>query len=892
MRFSAVLCFATLISSGFGQLLPEERKGLEEALSVGNLTISDLNFARRQSENLVLSKFERLALDEPVSTLDQLLTLHKSAATSKTSNILKAAAQLLDVKFADSPGFVVDQAELPKEIPVEFHSIIRNLVKSLGESNALVRRAQEKLTPEELRSLIEGLPRLAINDRSYKFDFSTQNYPGDEALLKLVAKIDFEDLYAASILLASEAEQTLAELKSLSAKSTWQGFVKFKLSGQTVIFAGVGDDTHRDRDARLVIDIGGNDRYYGRHGAGVGYASLAIDLGGDDHYKLPDVGAGCGLLGVGFAFDLGGHDNFRGKSLAFGSGIGGVGIFYKDGGDDSYQSDTLTQGTGMFGVGILHDTRGNDLYSCKLLGQGAGRTQGLGWLIDNAGQDNYRAGGLMLHTPMFKNVHYSMSQGYGGGTSELQGGIGLLTDGSGDDAYIAETYAQGSGRQNGLGSLGDLEGRDTYRGHHFSQGSGEKSGSGYLIDLSEDDSYIVSVGASHGCGQDYGVGVLFDRSGNDVYAGRESRPGLGNANGLGLFIDVDGDDRYFGPPGVGNIARNSGSLGVFADLNGNDVYQAGLNDEEAAFRPSWGIAFDAEVRKTDGGVIVEPTKRLYPQVGSIPLVEGKLNDLWDAANHPDANTSRAAVDQFVGMGIPALRLIVDQKIGNLTSDSRAVLAEIASAMGSDGKLLVAMKIASPKEAEARNALIICSDLQATEAGPYVPAALKIPSLVRLATTAAGQTKSTDSVGDLLPLAANKDPWIARESMLSLALIGDPMASGTAQALLNSPDFLTRKAAIEYLSKLPEGLSAGRTFIGSSVERETRIGIEILGAIGTADALKLIGPKLLDERIGVRISALFALEGRAPAEFRQSILDRRRDPSPLVRSVAARIDPGR
>jgi HEAT repeat protein len=81
-------------------------------------------------------------------------------------------------------------------------------------------------------------------------------------------------------------------------------------------------------------------------------------------------------------------------------------------------------------------------------------------------------------------------------------------------------------------------------------------------------------------------------------------------------------------------------------------------------------------------------------------------------------------------------------------------------------------------------------------------------------------------------------------------------------------------------------------MANASEREVRTGIEILSQIGSPEALKEIGQKLLDDRPGVRISCLVALNGRAPQEFRAQILERRRDPDARVRAVAARIDPGR
>lgn len=893
----------TLSAASFAQLTADERKGIERALYVGNLSPQDLEFARRPYSDKYRIPLINLAIDKPLDTADTLMGIHANASKLGGSALLDLARKqilgdTLPQTLALAPAPTIT---LPKDVPPSVQPPLQALASSLATANASVRQATSKLDPTKQRLLLESLPQWATEEPSIKFEFVTKAMAPQAEILSMLDQVDLRLIFEAAASLAKEVERQLPELRRLSSQVTWTGSAKFKVGDMQVVVAGVGDDTHRDRDARLVIDLGGNDRYYGRGGAGVGFAALQIDCGGDDFYKLPDVGAGCGLLGIGLAYDLGGHDNFRGKALAFGAGLAGVGVFYKDGGDDSYQSEALTQGFGEFGIGLLLDTRGSDLYEAKLYGQGSARTAGVGWLVDQKGDDTYRAGGLILNSPLFADVHYSFAQGYGGGyredTGGVSGGVGLLTDVAGDDAYVAETYAQAASYWYSLGSLYDASGMDTYRAYHYAQASAMHMCAAYLFELAGDDSYIDNFGAAHAIGHDYGVAMLFDRAGNDVYAGRDSRPGIGNANGLGLFVDAAGEDRYSGPPGVGNPARGSGSLGVFVDLDGPDQYRDGLADGEAAARDGWGVAYDVESKPVEVAPPTDPAQAA-PKPGSEAKPDDKqLEELYKKATQWGVGTAqkevRQATDRLIAIGQPALQWMVEKHLAAASRLEQRAFVDVANGVGPEGRTLVAGRIASENEAEALVALMVCIEASATEAAPFVPKALKSQALQRVAARAAGVVGSKESLPDLQLLAAStEDKLAALNAVVSLVQLADPTSMGTAQALLASPELPIRKAAVTLVAKFPEALSVGKGLTTDPDERRARTGVEILGAIGSEEALNAIGPYLTDERPGMRIQALLAMNGRAPGTWKQAVLDRRKDPNDQVRAVAMRIDPGR
>lgn len=891
------LSFLLLASGAVAQLTEEQLKAIDEGLAIANLTRDDFNYVRRSLDSIYLSDTNKDWIEKPFLGIDALKKLGAQASRMSFSGQLSSATQMLGLPLPSVNPVPVTGIKIPADVPAELHGPITALIQSLSVANMRVRQAQNGLSAEDVRALIEGLPRLAVGSDAIEFEF-VKSKPSFTELRELVRRTNARERIGSILVgakeLAAAVDAQIPNLMRIAKATKWEGYVKFRAADQVVVIAGVGDDVHRDRDARLVIDLGGNDRYYGRHGAGIGYAALAIDLGGDDFAKLPDAGAGCGIFGIGLAYDFGGHDFYRSKSLALGSGLLGVGGFFKDGGDDNYRSEALSQGFGFLGAGLFLDTRGDDNYQLGLLGQGAGRPLGVGWLNDMAGNDTYRSGGIMVHAPLFKDATKSCAQGFGGGLemdTSLVGGFGLLTDASGTDAYVGETLAQGVGVDQGVGALLDGKGNDTYRAYHFSQGYGADSGAGYLMDESGDDSYIVNFGASHALGQNYGSGVLIDTDGNDVYAGRESRPGSGNANGSGLFIDFNGEDRYAGPPGTATVTRQIGSLGVFLDFGGPDQYLSGLSDAQANLVKSIGLAYD---RESSGSHLAADPPVNPPTPGSVAVgSENEVLNLFKDALSSDSQVATLAIHRLIGMGLPAVRILSEKRMTDLTPMERSVLGMVADAVGQDGRLTIAMKISSPNKEIAQNALMICSEIEAVEAGPYIPGALDVPELSRLAIEAAGRTRSRDSVEKLVPLGASPDKWIARAVMVSLAQIGDPRALGNAQAQLNSPDLLTRQTAISMVAQSTEGLNLAKAMImANASEREVRTGIEILSQIGSPEALKEIGQKLLDDRPGVRISCLVALNGRAPQEFRAQILERRRDPDARVRAVAARIDPGR
>lgn len=879
------------------QWAPQERAALREAMSIGNLAESDLLWDRRPFRDPWRMPFVDFALDQPLESSNRILTDAETIMKSSAPTILRAFqgefGDVRDLKAITPPEALPAGAYTG---PAELQSIVVPLVVAIGQANAEIRASLEGLTVEERRALIDSLPSLTAEEFTPQIAFVRQRPMALRQALDLMAKVDLQRIVRASAMLGEAVDRASIELrgKNLANVRGWSG----RVAGRVVRIAGKGNDIHRDTDSSLFIDLGGNDTYAGRHGAGVGYASVLIDLGGDDIYEPIDLSTGSAILGIGWVRDEQGNDVYRTRTLALGSALAGVGVHIDAQGNDSYRSTMMAQGFSSFGVGLLLDAQGDDHYELSLYGQGASRTRGVGILVDRSGRDLYRAGGSALNQPLFETVHYSFAQGFSmgyrddrGGTS---GGMGFLFDGAGDDAYIAETYAQGASYWFGLGVLWDRSGNDRYNAHHYSQASAMHMTAAFLFDLAGDDGYLVNFGACHAIGHDYGVAVLLDRAGNDVYAARDSNPAVGNANGLAIFVDAAGDDRYAGPPGRGNAARGSGSLALFVDVTGQDRYAAGLQDASATVTDAWGLAFDLETPRTRTD---RPEPLPEPVVGSEPMpTDAVIAEIYRKASQWGFGTAQRDVEvhlnRLVNIGLPAVRWMLDNRLSQADRLQIRAFVHVIRAVGPEARQLLAQRVVGGNVDEKRNGLSIAVDGRFTELAPAVPLLIDNPSLRTQAVRAAGALGSKESVGRLIPLVRDAGS-LGLAAMVSLAQIGDESAFSTAEVLYRSGSLPMRKAAQQLLAQFPLRASElARSLMAQPETRDVRFGMELLGAVGTPEGLEEIASRLLDPIPGVRIQALLSLNGRCPEGSRLTFVSLRNDPDPTVRAVAVRVDPGR
>lgn len=872
MRGWAAGIFLSLAALGQAQLNPQERQSIADALFITNLQLSDLTRGRVPAG----SGLHATLLNEPLAGVDRLATLPGRLVQSDLAQLVRFLRTEVDGDRGPVASGPSPTVEVPDDVPSALKASIERLVRDILRSNELVREGLAKLSPAERRTLIEALPRYAVGSDRITFDFVRQPLPTRAEYEGLLARVDVSAIRRAGYLLAQGVQDEIGQLKEAAKAQAYSGIIRVTVNGVVVEIGGTGPDQHQSTDAVLTLDLGGNDRYAGRYGAGVGYCSLLIDLSGDDTYDVPDLSIGAAVLGVGIAHDLQGDDRYLGRSICFGSALVGVGALVDESGIDEYRSASTAQGFAMQGQGLLLDGRGDDSYRLGLLGQGGAQSHGLGMLIDKQGDDQYR-GGDLVPSSYVENATYARCQGFGEGDSAL----GVLVDASGKDIYRGDLNCQGFGANKGAGALIDADGSDVYVASHDSQARGTQLGAGYVVDSSGNDLYAVRVANSHAFSSSGGLAVFVDRAGDDVYSGRESRPASAGAESTSLFLDSGGDDVYQGAPGATTLTRGAGSIAVFADLTGTDRYRDGMDNGFAGADGLWGSAVDSNTANR------RPAAADPPVAGSKPKpADAQLSALVERAARDD----RAATDELVAIGEPALRWLLANRLSESTVSLTSWLA-LQIGQGAEDLCVAAIDFSQPAVAEA--AIQVCGMSGFRRAGPRIVEALRNPQLAPSAIRAAGALEVVEAVPALSKMIEEPgNPNLERAAM-ALAQIGQTSTLSKFESWLASANANMRLAGIWGLAKQAvQGKAIAKKLVASDEERTARAAIQALSQIGDAEAISLIAQQLNSARKGIVIESLIALDGRFPRDVWPQVVQLRQSPDPLVKAVALKVYLGR
>jgi hypothetical protein len=236
---------------------------------------------------------------------------------------------------------------------------------------------------------------------------------------------------------------------------------------------------HGDFGIGLLWDLAGSDKYdcwVQCEGAAEFGAGLFVDTNGKDTYKAMHQAQGFGgPLGAGVLIDGGSEgdtylaintpldfpssiDKNQNVSLAQGaaSGVrsdfidgfslsGGFGALVDGGGDNAFNVGFYGQGVSYwYGVGLLSGGPGNDKYDAAKYAQGASAHFGVGILHDSGGNDTY-------------SVAQELGIGHG-----HDYGVGFLVEDAGDDHYQAPNFSLGCASAQGMGFFWDRNGHDSY----------------------------------------------------------------------------------------------------------------------------------------------------------------------------------------------------------------------------------------------------------------------------------------------------------------------------------------------------------------------------------------------------------------------------------------------
>jgi len=257
------------------------------------------------------------------------------------------------------------------------------------------------------------------------------------------------------------------------------------------------------------------------------------------------------------------------------------------------------------GAALIVDPGGEDVYE-----RAPARNGAVSVIVDLGGNDEYRGSDVAVRAlsaivDLGGDDRYAME---GSGLGAAIAGASLLIDFSGDDTYAAKFFAQGAAAF-GFGALLDLGGDDRYRVEAWGQGFAAAGGVGLLWDRAGNDRYAAGgvpdpfdrgaglsgvQGASFGARGRLGggAGILRDDGGDDVYEAQMFAQGIGYYYGVGLLWDRSGADRYQAHRyAQGNAAHQA--VGVLRDEAGDDRYTADWYAQGMGLDIAVGVLVDA-----------------------------------------------------------------------------------------------------------------------------------------------------------------------------------------------------------------------------------------------------------------------------------------------------------
>jgi tetratricopeptide (TPR) repeat protein len=531
--------------------------------------------------------------------------------------------------------------ETSGDVPKEIASIVRELFASAFIADLLRNQAFSQLNETERKRTAELLPGYFVKNSPEGEIISgyTTDLTERVELLDILQKVLFNLLEQAAYVMADAADKARQAIQKLSIGKMAANkpilFDKETAIGR-VIIGGTGPNTYTE-DAAIIIDLGGDDVYLNHAAAtsldGPG-VSVLIDVSGNDTYKSDGFSQSCAMCGVSVLMDLAGDDKYISGHYSQGAALCGFSFFYEGGGDDVYVGDLGVQCFAMFGYSIFAERGGRDTYRCGSMGQGCASTLGVAILAEGGGDDSYRAGGKQ---GFYSTWDASCAQGAASGMRDwppagkisVYGGIGFLSEASGNDNYEIYVIGQGGSYVHALGMLVDSEGDDIYNHSRYGCGVGVHCSGGVCVDKAGDDVHNGFYG-NLGYDLDRSSGVFVDFAGNDVYRSSGSM-GFGHKpKGTGVFFDRCGDDTYVG------LGMNFG----LADIQfGDDMYSAGFyltyNPDKYVNNKSWA---EGEFGFGEDGEVENPT--VTGEGWWKPRDEASLGglaemDIWTAENATD-----------------------------------------------------------------------------------------------------------------------------------------------------------------------------------------------------------------------------------------------------------------
>lgn len=576
----------------------------------------------------------RDAFADPLGQVDRVARLtgpiEAAGATDDVSGLVASAAAELG-----HGSLVLEGMPRRPEPGADVAAYLAYLAAVLDLAKAHRDQAFARLTPDELRAIYVRAPALVGLVRRHVYVQVPLKDDREQLnrileLVALHAKVDHQRLARAGLALGQLARRdflgqmrrdlvagagAIAKAQRPSVPGcTGELLAASESTAGRIVIGGASKNGYaRATGVALIVDLGGDDAW-GDGCATVALAanaapdaplptgiSVALDLGGNDTWSslgyctsgelFAGSAQGSAIAGCALACDLDGNDTWTSGQLGQGAAVYGVGLLADLGGADRYTSDAVSNGAAMDGIGVWYDAAGDDVVTSTICAAGFALPGGLGLYYDRRGKDVVSVSGRNAQPPIGSTYgtagcFHGMGLGMGLGLRGWAGGgVGVVIDGEGDDAYSAGEFAFGCGYFFGTGIFVNGKGNDRYEAGRYGIATGAHQATGFFRDLAGDDQYLVTSVAALAGNWDTMVSSFVDDLGNDRYECRDGI-GMGSATitSFALFYDGGGKDTYkaMGPDCLGHAGhpddgeRGGISFAVFLDRGKDaDVYARG-----------------------------------------------------------------------------------------------------------------------------------------------------------------------------------------------------------------------------------------------------------------------------------------------------------------------------
>jgi HEAT repeat protein len=918
------LLLAACVAASFGQRLPDslrsygkaEQEQVKKALALQGITEPELGFDKKWATD----SFFRLRvvddlLDHPLHGPDYC---DSSAMIVRDAGGNIPALLLFEDQATDAAVSAADTVLLNREIDeasAQGHGweaaptgLSQNLVQSLRlifgsyeVAGKYLKQALRDLKRDELDRLLLNAPTLWGDEddttehylkgalhREFGLAIDTGPKFDTDTVLPIFRRIDRRALALSGLAVALAANRTrmllaatppaypleMPPVKADGVQGECLYYAETKWG--RVVVGGRGRNVY-DGDFCLVIDLGGDDVYTGRVGAGIGGLGrsgdtipnrsdsghvpspfgVCIDLAGNDLYDAPKTlfNFGTGLFGVGILVDEQGDDVYRGYHNTEGVGMYGTGVLLDAAGNDVYDGGWNCQACGIVGNGLLVDLAGNDGYRIQDYGQGFASVWGYGLLADHAGNDIYYAGGKYIHHPLLPHEYRSFAQGFAiGFRPDCSGGIGFLFDNSGNDFYNAEVFAQATSYWYSLGMIYDGAGDDHYIAEQYSQGAGIHLSVGILIDRDGDDQYYSRLGPTQGEGHDLSVGVLIDCKGNDSYCNAGGGQGMGLTNSFGMLIDEQGQDNYLAADGqgTGSWARGFGGMGVFIDEDGdNDRYvRSSRGDNNTIWtQGTYGTGISLPAKPKPETPAEETTYTPDTSHVKRPIKDVfKDASVWQVGEA--RNRTRRARKELITRGGEAARYMAEEELNTKDGLALEAITEFAKSLPDSIAPFLFKGLHEANRYTRSNCAYLIGQAKIKNGVDTLLAALKLPGFrPRWAIGAFGEIGDRKVVPMLIPYLSNPVELTRLTTCATLGKLKDPRALPGLVKTLDDPLFTVRSAAEQAIVDIGD-TSAGFLLLSAQSGMSVRQSLHLARALGTIGA-KLDTASRREWLIGIR-----------------------------------------